>query len=209
MERVMIFIDGSNFYHGFKDCLKNTKLEKAKIDIEKFCNILTGRQRRLIQVYYYNVSLKQKDDPQKYSKQQRFIQAIKKIPHLTVKLGRRVKRDKINKCHKCGKSFAVIKCPNCKADLEPFTYTEKGVDVSIAVDMIVNAIDNTYDTAILVSGDGDFVPVVQEVKRIKNVENAYFLNEVGKRYYISKTCKFIELTKEYLKDCLLHSSSLK
>lgn len=39
---------------------------------------------------------------------------------------------------------------------------EKGVDVGIAVDMISKASD--YDTAILVSGDADFLPVVRYLK---------------------------------------------
>lgn len=42
---------------------------------------------------------------------------------------------------------------------------QKGVDTLIAVDMLSGAFDRIFSVAILVAGDADFVPVVQEVKR--------------------------------------------
>lgn len=201
MERVMIFIDGSNLYHGLKKCLGT-----AKIDMHKFCNILTTDKRTLVHTYYYNVPLKQEENPSQYSDQQKFLANISKIPHFTIKLGRRVKRDNFIACYKCKKNYTIVKCPNCRTELQPYTYVEKGVDVSIAVDMLVGAIDNQYDTAIIVSGDGDFVPVVEEIQRIrKNVENAYFLDENGKKYFISTKCKFIGLIRGKIEECIIKS----
>ena len=42
---------------------------------------------------------------------------------------------------------------------------QKGVDTLIAVDMLVGAFSELFDIAILVAGDGDFTPVVEEVRR--------------------------------------------
>lgn len=42
---------------------------------------------------------------------------------------------------------------------------QKGVDTLMAVDMLVGAFSGLFDVAVLVSGDADFVPVVEEVKR--------------------------------------------
>jgi uncharacterized LabA/DUF88 family protein len=42
---------------------------------------------------------------------------------------------------------------------------QKGVDVQITVDMLVGAFSALFDIAILVAGDADFVPLVEEVKR--------------------------------------------
>ncbi|MFX1236029.1 MAG: NYN domain-containing protein, partial [Promethearchaeota archaeon] len=48
---------------------------------------------------------------------------------------------------------------------------EKKVDIIIAIDIISLAYENAYDTAILVSGDGDFIPVVKKVKELdKKIE---------------------------------------
>ena len=41
---------------------------------------------------------------------------------------------------------------------------QKGVDTLIAVRMLKGAYDRIFDTAILVTGDADFVPVVEEVR---------------------------------------------
>lgn len=43
---------------------------------------------------------------------------------------------------------------------------QKGVDTLIAVDMLSGAFNRVFDVAILVAGDADFVPVVQEVRRL-------------------------------------------
>ncbi|TFG18844.1 MAG: NYN domain-containing protein [Promethearchaeota archaeon] len=48
---------------------------------------------------------------------------------------------------------------------------EKKVDIQIAIDMVSHSYENAYDTALLVSGDGDFVPVVKKVRELgKSVE---------------------------------------
>lgn len=52
---------------------------------------------------------------------------------------------------------------------------EKGVDVAVVTDMLKLAIENAYDIAILVSGDGDYVDAVKEIEnRGKRVEVASF-----------------------------------
>lgn len=146
MEKVAIFIDGSNFYHGMKSNLG----EGINIKFEKFSELLSG-SRKLVRTYYYNAPVRKEDDEEKYKAQQRFFQKLDIIPYFTVKLGRLEKR--------------------------PKGYVEeKGVDVKLAVDMLQLAYSDVYDTAILVSGDGDFAYVVEAVKNCgKHVEVAYFL----------------------------------
>lgn len=57
----------------------------------------------------------------------------------------------------------------------PEGYIEKGIDILLATDMVSLAFRNAYDTAILVSGDSDYVPVVKEIQELgKRVENASF-----------------------------------
>lgn len=57
---------------------------------------------------------------------------------------------------------------------------EKGVDVSIAIDMAVMGLEDLFDVAILVSGDADFIPVVELLRnREKIVEVAQFQNAIS------------------------------
>ena len=142
-ERVAIFIDGSNLYHG----LKSNK-GKANIDFEIFCQNLVGN-RHLTRIYYYNAPKIAQENPQGYKQQQSFFNRIKQIPFLELKLGRLIIRNNVP--------------------------IEKGIDVLITVDMIRYARNNAYDTAILVSGDGDFAPALKFLKEFgKHIENAYF-----------------------------------
>jgi uncharacterized LabA/DUF88 family protein len=107
------------------------------------------------------------EDLEGYKSQQRFFSRIAKIPFLELKLGKLLTRGG-----------------------EPF---EKGVDVQIAVDMIRYARNNAYDTAILVSGDGDFAPALEFIKEFgKHIENAYFTK--GRSFNLSNhSDRFINL----------------
>ena len=49
---------------------------------------------------------------------------------------------------------------------KPKNGTAKRVDISLTKDMLVHAFLGNYDIALLVAGDGDFIPVVEEVKRL-------------------------------------------
>ncbi|MDO8667662.1 MAG: NYN domain-containing protein [bacterium] len=50
-------------------------------------------------------------------------------------------------------------------------YHEKGVDVKLAVDLLVGAYDDIWDIAIIISSDSDLNPAIKKVKHLnKNVE---------------------------------------
>ena len=44
---------------------------------------------------------------------------------------------------------------------------ERGVDLSIGINIIQAALEHQFEKVILVSGDADFVPVVQKLKELK------------------------------------------
>lgn len=74
-------------------------------------------------------------------------------------------------CQKCGKEIKKLE--------------NKGVDVALATDLLVYGLSDTassYDVAILVSGDNDFVPVIEKLKDRRpqvKIEIAQFSNAVG------------------------------
>jgi uncharacterized LabA/DUF88 family protein len=177
----MVFIDGSNLYHGLKDALGH-----ARVDFQRFCSSLCGAGRRLVHAHYYTVPLRQADDPEGYAAQQKFLSGLRKIPYFTVHLGRLVDREREESCPSCSVKY-IVKYQK-----------EKGVDVQISSHMLTFAFDNQYDTAILVSQDGDFAPVVREVLRLnKRVENAEFPHRLPS--FLSKSCsRVIRLDASFL-----------
>ncbi len=56
----------------------------------------------------------------------------------------------------------------------------KGVDITLTKDMLSHAYLDNYDVAVLLSGDGDYVPLLNEVKRLgKQVCVAFFTGDFG------------------------------
>ena len=146
----------------------------TSVDFARFARKLVANHQ-LIRVYFYTAVVRREDGEQRYADQQRFIERLNHLDFFQVKLGRLMRRGG--------------------------TVVEKGVDVNIAVDMLKYAVSNAYDTAILVSGDGDFATAVEAVKDLgKHVENAYF--ETGRSQELQRVCdRFIRLDAEYLREC--------
>ena len=147
--RVSVFIDGSNLHHRLRDCGWPTD-----VDVWGFGVRLAG-QRDLISVYYYNVPPPRVLRPEQIAAQERYYSRIQNAPGVVFRLGHLQER-------RVG---------------DRVLFEEKGVDVTIAIDMLTGAFENRYDTAILVSSDGHFAPLAREVQRRgKRVEYLYFAN---------------------------------
>src|SRR6266853_6894982 len=71
---------------------------------------------------------------------------------------------------------------------------EKGVDVALAVDALQVGLDGKIDIAVLVTGDGDFVPLVRALnKQGVRVLGVYFKFEArdGKRSFINERLRSV------------------
>jgi len=194
LERVAIFIDGSNFYFGIKKAGKKTTIDFYKLAIE-----LATTKRKLIRLYYYNAPVHKEEDEEKYKSQQRFFEGLKSTSYVTVRLGRLEKRtttikDALRNIQNDKDAQEIIKAVGEKN----FSYyVEKGVDVSIAVDMLRLAHQDAYDTAILISADGDFATALEAVKDLgKHAEVAFFKNTFS--YHLRNACD----KKIYLDDLI-------
>jgi uncharacterized LabA/DUF88 family protein len=168
-ERVAIFIDGANLLHSLSE-----EFNRINVDFELLARKLVNG-RDLVRVYYYTALPDQNQDPERYRKQQKFVDALQRKPYFTVVLGRLERR--------------------------ATGYVEKGVDIAIAVDMLDLAFTNVYDTAIIISGDGDFAHAVEVVQRLgKHVENA--CPSKGFSYHLRKQCDVTTiLNAAFISDC--------
>ena len=174
-DRIAIFIDGSNHYHIVKDMFKD-KLSLNDFNLDKFIKYLIDG-RKLIRTYYYSAPLDVNFDQETYVKQQKFFDKLRKM-----------------------QNFKLVLCRMQKVKIDGKTiYQVKEDDIHLAVDMVKLAYNNAYDTAILVSSDGDFVPAIQAVKEVgKNVENIGF--ETKFSYHLKLECdKFKKLNKEIVR----------
>lgn len=174
MERIKVYIDGANFHYGIKTI--NKKYNDFHFDFKKFCETVTTTKRNLVGVNYYNGSLKQQINPIIFSEQQKFFAYLKNQKINVVICKRQQRTDANNKEH----------------------FTIKGDDINLAIDMLADAYENVYDTAILVSGDGDFAPLVLKVKsKGKRVENYHFPDNAS--YSLLSKCVSIPIDKSLVK----------
>lgn len=149
--RVAIYIDGSNLYHKLKDL---SIPNKTHYDYEKLC-LWLARDREIISCRYYIGVVRAKEDDERGQKLRREQQKL--FAHLT-KQNFTIKRGYLMN--------------------NGGAYHEKGVDVQIAVDMLIGAYENLYDTAILLSSDTDLIPAIKKIKYMgKNVEYIGFAHK--------------------------------
>ena len=134
---------------------------KACVKWAPFGNKICGKGK-LVSFNYYNVPLDANKNPKIYDKQRKMFASIEKIPGGKVVLGTLVRRGN--------------------------TYVEKGVDVKLCLDMVLLALVDEYDQAILVAGDGDFSTAVDIVTQVlhKKVAVAYFSNTLSP--LLAKAC---------------------
>ena len=170
-KRVSIYIDGANFVYGLKSL--HPKYSDYHFDFERYLKKIIGKDE-LINIFYYNASLKQNINLRRFKEQQKLFARLRKINNFKVILCKRQKR------------FG-------KKDEE--YYTIKGDDIHLALDMLNHSWENKYDKVILFSGDGDFSQLVKYVKdKKKEVEMISFdklvsknlINEVDKYIFINK-----------------------
>lgn len=176
MKRVIVFIDGNNFYFGLRKLYGKNKSLKH-FDFEDFAKFLSGKNK-VVGIYYYNALLDKEHNSEKYESQKEFFEKLKKIPNFNLVLCKLLKR-------------------NITGTNQVY-YIIKEDDINMAVDMVENACDDNLDIAVLVSGDGDFIPAVRSVKKKnKLVKNIYFKNSSSRN--LKNFCdESLELTKEKL-----------
>ncbi len=142
--RVAVYIDGSNLFYKLREV---GIVNMTNFHYKGFADWL-GRSRPVVSYRYYVGVVRAEMGNVKGQELRRNQQKL--FSHLE-KLGFVIKRGEIMR------SDGV--------------YHEKGVDVKIAVDLLVGAYENMYDEAILVSSDTDLVPVIKKVRHLgKKVE---------------------------------------
>lgn len=141
--RVIVYIDGFNLYFGMQDAgIENSKWLNIKSLIESY---LTHNQE-LIEIKYFTSRIT--NQPGKQKRQTTYLEALE-TSGVTIIYG--LYKAKDIECNNCGHNWSIS--------------NEKMTDVNIATHLLLDAFENKYDTAILISGDSDLVPPVKAIHK--------------------------------------------
>lgn len=101
-----------------------------------------------------------------------FFNAMNSFPGYVVLVKERKARRGIVRCTEC--KHEITTCPKCQKQLR--RTVEKGIDAAIITELIQMGHDNTYDVAVVCSGDADLCAAVHFVQQRlgKKVYNVWF-----------------------------------
>lgn len=149
-----VYIDGGNLYHR----IRTSSIDERKFDYRGFVDWLCGESVETVR--YYVAQIRRESSNLKshelYAEQQKRFERLKKA------------------------GFYIIRGRFLKMD---GNYVEKGVDVRIGVDIATGALMDKYDTALVISSDGDLAPAIEHAVRNGKKEIIYVGIEGSKISY--------------------------
>ena len=148
MRRVIVYFDGFNFYNGLKahSKLYPDWLNYYWIDLYKLCKqfFTDGEGNNLVEVKYFTAP---PQNSQKRSRQSAFFGANQLINGNKISVHNGHYTQKEVECFaKCKEKFTVLE--------------EKCTDVSLALTIIEDCLDDKVDTVVIVTADSDQIPTI-------------------------------------------------
>lgn len=145
MEKVISYIDGYNLYYGLR--AQGWK-RFYWLNLQKLSEQFLRPTQTLIQTKYFTTIVKQPED--KRLRQQVFLEALKTLSDLDIYYGHFLSDEIV--CRKCGHTYT--------------THHEKMTDVNISVELMMDAVQDRFDVAFLISADSDLVSPVRRVQQL-------------------------------------------
>ena len=187
MARVSFFIDGFNLYHA----LDNDNFQYFKwLNLRNLSELYLGRHDCISDIFYFSALALW--NPEKVQRHKLYIQANEFFDVKPI----------------YGEFRKVTKrCRNCNSIYN--TYEEKETDVNIAIKLYQQAYKNSYDTAIILSGDSDQIPAIKAIKRDFPTKKIGILIPPGRKAMLLKQeanfhfkIKHKQLSTSQLPDCV-------
>jgi uncharacterized LabA/DUF88 family protein len=143
INRIAFFVDGFNLYHSLDS---DPPYYKYKwLNLNKLAHCFVTSHDKVDKVFYFTTYTTW--DQVKLGKHQTYVRALQSVG-VEVVFGAFRYVDKT--CRICHKQYK--------------TFEEKQTDVNIAIKLFQTAVQDMWDTAIIISGDSDLIPAIQAVK---------------------------------------------
>lgn len=150
--RTYVYIDGFNLYYG---CCKGTS--NKWLNPYSLCQKLLQSHQSIDKIWYFSAEVKLRTgEGDTLGRQRTFMRALKTIPNLEIELGMFLEKPQ----------KMPLADPTARPRfVEVIRTEEKGSDVNLATRMLVDAFEDKYDCAVLISNDSDLLGPIKVVKQ--------------------------------------------
>lgn len=159
-QRVHCFVDGYNLYYSlFNYANKRDKKYLVWCDLYQLAQQFIDQQTEEITKVYYCSAMYQQQNEQREVQQAFMNHHKEKYKQVFEAVWGQFKPKSQHR---------EVKCPGCHHQF-PYnfrTQQEKKTDINIALLILAGAYQKDYDKAILISGDSDFLPVLEHLSRL-------------------------------------------
>jgi hypothetical protein len=151
MKRVYVYVDGFNLYYR---ALRKTR--HKWLNLEALVQGLLDSDNVIEKIRYFTAPVSGKLDPGQPIRQQRYLDALRTLPTVTIHQGNFLTTRKLRPL--------VNPPPGGPTHAEIWNTEEKGSDVNLATYLIHDAWQNLFDVAVVLSQDTDLNEPVRIVR---------------------------------------------
>ncbi len=146
--RVITYIDGFNLYFGLHS---QGWRRYYWLDVEEVSRRILKPHQRLMRVKYFTSRVSSTPtDPGKDKRQGDYLEALSTLPNTDCFFGHYLQKQR--QCRSCGAVW--------------IGYEEKMTDVNIAVELLADAYQDRFDTALVLSADSDLTAPIERVRNL-------------------------------------------
>lgn len=143
--RAIAYVDGFNLYFGLR---ASHRRRYYWLDLPALADTFVSANQSVVHVHYFTARIRANGFNQAdVARQSTYLDALSTSARLTRHEGHFLIKQA--RCRTCGSTWP--------------TYEEKMSDVNLAVQLLLDAVDDRFDTAFVVSGDSDLATPVSQV----------------------------------------------
>jgi uncharacterized LabA/DUF88 family protein len=161
--RTTIYVDGFNLY--FRLLQKRPALKW--LNIKTLARRVLKPANRITAVRYYTARVSGRFDPLAPARQQIYLDALATVPEVSVHMGMFLTSEKFASLIHPPRFRPAATLPQPWPDVvKVLKIEEKGSDVNLACHLLLDAFQNSYDVAAVISNDSDLVEPIRIVTQV-------------------------------------------
>jgi hypothetical protein len=184
VRRVIVYVDGFNLYHAIDD-LKEDSLKW--LCLRRLSESIIGGNESLASVKYFSAYATWHHDA--HMRHRAYVQALQAE-------GVKFIEGQFKKKH--------VRCRVCKAQFE--THEEKETDVNIAIHLIRDTVEDSFDRAILITADSDLCTAVRMAQQLRGSKSIDVVAPPGRMSRARSLSPLFQLSKGKIRSARLSDS---